>query len=138
VKVFVDTSALLALSNRADDLHPPARRIAAALAPTARFVTTLPVLQESLTLVRRRVHHRRATELGSAILTSSRYEVIYPGAEATAQALARCKRYADVPLSCTDCTSFVVMRALGLTHAFAFDEHFHLFGFQLCADETVG
>lgn len=132
-QVFVDTSALVALSHQGDSLHAAAASAARELASAhhVRFVTTVHVLDETLTLVRRRVHHRRAVELGSAILRSGLYDVVYPGAEATAQAFALFREYADVALSFTDCLSFVVMRALGLTHAFAFDEHFRLLGFQL-------
>lgn len=118
--------------NRRDDLHATALAVMRALAPGTSLVTTLPVLLESLTLVRRHVHHRRAADLGQAVLQSDRYEVVYPGAQATAQALQMFEHYADVPLSFTDGTSFVVMRACGLTQAFAFDGHFRMFGFHLC------
>jgi predicted nucleic acid-binding protein len=38
-------------------------------------------------------------------------------------------------LSLVDCTSFVVMRQLGLNTAFAFDKHFQLQGFR-CLGRT--
>jgi predicted nucleic acid-binding protein len=39
--------------------------------------------------------------------------------------------YSDQDFSFTDCTSFAVMRALGLSEAFTGDKHFVTTGFQL-------
>ncbi|HEX9987631.1 MAG TPA: hypothetical protein VGE45_04035, partial [Chloroflexia bacterium] len=38
------------------------------------------------------------------------------------------RTYADKEWSFTDCTSKVVIEKLGITHAFAFDQHFRQFG----------
>lgn len=134
VRIYADTSALLALADARDQLHGRARAVHRSLADRrALLVTTVHVVDETLTLVRRRVHHRRAVEFGGSLLGSGSFEVVYPGGEATAQALRWFERYADVPLSFTDCLSFVVMRGLGLTEAFTFDDHFRLMGFEVCA-----
>ena len=41
------------------------------------------------------------------------------------------KKYGDKELSFTDCTSFALMKKLGLQKAFAFDDHFRQIGFEL-------
>lgn len=41
------------------------------------------------------------------------------------------EQYSDQDFSYTDCTSFAVMRQLGLTHAFTLDHHFATMGFIL-------
>lgn len=38
------------------------------------------------------------------------------------------ERFADKEWSCTDCSSKVVMERLGITRAFAFDQHLRQFG----------
>ena len=40
-------------------------------------------------------------------------------------------RHDDKDFLFTDCTSFVIMRELGLTDAFAFNEHFAQMGFRV-------
>jgi uncharacterized protein len=41
------------------------------------------------------------------------------------------KKHSDKELSFTDCTSFALMKKLGLRQAFSFDDHFIQTGFQL-------
>ncbi|WP_216819169.1 type II toxin-antitoxin system VapC family toxin [Thiohalocapsa sp. ML1] len=44
------------------------------------------------------------------------------------QAWKSFRRFSDKGWSFTDCTSRVIMERLGITTAFAFDEHFRQFG----------
>jgi predicted nucleic acid-binding protein len=41
------------------------------------------------------------------------------------------EKYTDKRLSFTDCTSFALMKRLGISKAFAFDEDFLAVGFEL-------
>ena len=60
------------------------------------------------------------------LLEISKYE---PLSQEEEQKLSRLFRdYHDKEWSFTDCTSFVVMERLGVTRAFAFDDHFRQFG----------
>jgi predicted nucleic acid-binding protein len=48
-----------------------------------------------------------------------------------AQAWSLFVRHDRQGFSFTDCTSFAIMRELGLTDAFAFDDHFAQMGFRV-------
>ena len=45
-------------------------------------------------------------------------------------------KYSDQELSFTDCTSFALMKNLGLKKAFTFDSHFLILGFE-CLPRSI-
>jgi predicted nucleic acid-binding protein len=128
--VFYDTWAYVALADRGERLaHAAAgeinRRI---LGQNYLAVTTNYVIDESLTLIKRRLGHHACVQFLDDLepgieVGMIRLEWITPDREEAARLLFR--RYQDKPkLSLTDCTSFVVMAELMLRNAFTADEHF--------------
>jgi len=129
VTYFVDTSAFYAVLDHDDANHPSARpEWESLLKGGAVLLTTNYVLLETLALLQ----HRLGID---AVRTF--HEVIYPllrvewvdvslhdaSVDGTLSASRR-------DLSLVDCTSFSVMRRLGVRHAFAFDRHFVEQGFS--------
>jgi len=92
------------------------------------LVTTDFVLDELLTLLKRRGEYDRAVRLGPAILdgTIATLEWVTPADVRAAWEVFR--RFRDKGWSFTDCTSRVVIQRLSIDTAFAFDEHFRQFG----------
>ena len=127
---FYDTWAYVALADRGErGAHAAASRANRLLLERDyRPVTTNYVIDEALTLLRRRLNHQAAIqflddlELGvEAGLIQ--LEWITPEREREARRLFR--RYQDKPtLSMTDCTSFVMMKQLAIELAFTGDKHF--------------
>jgi predicted nucleic acid-binding protein len=120
--VFVDTSGFVALAQTKDHNHVRARRFFRLLARTRRpLVTSTYVADEVITLVRMRVGHTAAVEAGRAILDSKWCRLLDIDEELRMSAWNLFVRYRDQEFSFTDCTSFAVMKALGLEEAFTFD-----------------
>ena len=131
-RVFVDTSAWVAHLNRGDPAH---RRVRAALADlTGPLVTSNFVLDESVTLCRRRHGHAAATTLGSALFGGDVAHVVRITAEDELQAWELFAERADHVYSFTDCTSFVLMRRLAIRTAAALDDDFRREGFAVVPD----
>ncbi len=132
MRIFVDTSAWFALYDRRDDAHARAVRLWKDLRrrPT-RLVTSDYVFAEAITLTRARAGHGAARTLGEFLLKSKVVDIAEVSAQVRDNAWGLFVRHDDKAFSFTDCTSFVIMRDLGLTDAFAFDEHFAQLGFRL-------
>ena len=130
MKLFADTSALLALAMRNDRYH---REAAAFLKsnPRIRFVLTDLILVELITLVRARSDAAKAVALADDLVRSRRFEVIFVDADLMSGALKQMIRFSDKRLSLTDCASFEAMNRLGMDSAFSFDRHFRECGFEL-------
>ena len=132
MRLFVDTSAWFALYSARDEAHSRASRFWKELRrKSVRLVTTEHVFGESITLMRARGGHRAACRLGSILLNSRIVEIADVPAQTRGRAWEVFVKYSDKDFSFTDCTSFVVMRELGLTDAFTFDDHFAQMGFNL-------
>lgn len=130
-RVFVDTSAFIALLDPRDDCHVQAVHIEKALSRRAvHLVTTNFVLDETCTGLRGKIQHSAILRFRDSIRQSRRLSVIRITESLEDQAWEIFARYDDKDFSFTDCTSFAVMRQLGTATAFAFDEHFEQFGFS--------
>ena len=115
-----------------DDAHVRATRLWKELQrqPT-RLVTSGYVFSEAITLTRIRGGHDAAVRLGEFLLKSRVMELAEVSAQMRGAAWELFVQHDDKDFSFTDCTSFVIMRELGLTDAFAFDEHFTQMGFRV-------
>jgi predicted nucleic acid-binding protein len=129
---FVDTSALLAVADRADVNHAQAKALwQKLLESNAQLLTTNYVLVETTALVQHRYGLDALRALAHEVLPALEIEWVGPDDHAAAMAavLASDRRR----LSLVDCTSFEVLRRLGISSAFAFDRHFAELGFELLA-----
>jgi len=132
-RIFVDTSAWAAYANRSDPDHDG---VCSALERFAgRRVTSNFVFDETVTLCRYRFGHRVAVAIGAALVDRAVVELIRitPRDERAAWELFR--RRADKKYSFTDCTTFVLMRRLGIETAAALDRDFVREGFALVPRE---
>jgi predicted nucleic acid-binding protein len=127
---FVDTSGWVALFDADDSNHVAAATHWSQLRRSRlSLYTTDYVLDESITLARRRAGYAVALALGQALLSSQLLHLIEVTAPVRRDAWRLFQKYDDKVLSFTDCTSFAVMAQLGLHEAFTFDDDFAQVGY---------
>lgn len=128
----MDTSAFVALENRRDAVHGRAvRAYRKMLKDSIRLVTSDYVVDETVTLLKRRAGVDVAAAWGRKLLASGLFEVTFVERSSLESGLDILESTGDQPFSFTDCTSFALMRAQGIETAFAFDADFSRFGFDL-------
>ena len=123
----MDTGAWFAYANAADPDH---RRVRAVLdEPRGRLISSSYVFDETVTLTRARLGHRRAAAVGRTLLDARLVDLlrVTPADEQAAWTLF--ERRPDKSYSFTDCTSFVLMRRERIERAIALDAHFSQEGF---------
>lgn len=124
--VFVDTGAWFAAFVPTDRDHARADRW---LRQNDRpLVTTDDVLDELLTLRLVRGERERARRVGAALLDGSLAALHWMTRKDIQQAWEIFRQFWDKGWSFTDYCGRVVLANLGITSAFAFDEHFRQFG----------
>ncbi len=123
---FVDTGAWFALLVPKDPDHAAAAAWMAV--NTDPLLTTDYVIDETLTLLRVRGERRKAVAYGTAIFANGPTHVHYLTPAEISDAWNVFRRFADKDWSFTDCTSKVVVEALGIASVFGFDHHFRQFG----------
>jgi predicted nucleic acid-binding protein len=127
--VFVDTSALYALLDAADQNHGPARAaLEDLLARDEDLVCTNYILVETTALLQRRLGLKAVRDFKGALLQALRVLWVESGdhdASLGALLLANRRQF-----SLVDCVSFDAMRRHGIAAAFAFDRHFEDQGFE--------
>ncbi len=132
MKLFLDTSAFLALEDKDDRHHRRAldlfRRIRE---DRPILVTSNLILAESVSLIGRRLYPKKAVEFGQRLHASQVIRLIYLTQEVEALALRTYQKFNNPELSFVDCTSFEIIKLLRLDEAFAFDEHFAHAGIAL-------
>jgi len=132
MKLFVDTSAWVAYYESGDQWNPAAKAAMALLVDQrVTFVTTDYVLDETITLLLYHAGRQRAIAFGDMVQRSRHVKLMRIDADTWEQAWRLFKQYDDKTWAFTDCTSFAIMRQMGLWQAFTFDRHFEQAGFQL-------
>lgn len=128
-RVFVDTSAWFAYANRKDPDHAAVSKVFRESGD--RITTSNFIFDETLSLCRYRLGHGAATKIGAVLLDTDTVDLIRitPEDEQTAWTLF-CQRQ-DQRYSFTDCTSFSLMRRLGIGTALALDDDFRIEGLQV-------
>ncbi|MFW9856807.1 MAG: type II toxin-antitoxin system VapC family toxin [Candidatus Thorarchaeota archaeon] len=131
--IFIDTGAFFASKVKNDVNHSSAVRVEAEIrgGKYGKMVTTNYILDELYTLLRRRVSHEEAIEIGEAIRNSSNIRIIWILEALEKKSWEWFKESQDKTYSFTDCTSFVVMQSLEIGAAFTYDSHFTQAEFQV-------
>jgi len=133
--IFIDTSAFYAILDRDDRAHAAARAVWISLlspASTASLITSNYVLVESFALIQARLGIDAVREFNDAMLPVivSHWVTEQDHTAAVDAVLTSGRR----GLSLVDCSSFRIMRRLGIQRAFAIDRHFREQGFDLLPD----
>jgi len=130
VSIFVDTSALHAVLDRADENHEAAaaqwRRI---VGTDVNLVTTSYTLLEATALAQKRLGIAAVRSLQGDILPWLTVEWIGEDVHHTAMAALLSASRRSVSL--VDCVSFEIMRRRGVEEAFTFDSDFRQQGFRV-------
>ncbi len=130
MRVFVDTSAFLAILNADDQNHDLAKQAWTDLVNRDAFlVCTNYVLVETFALVQHRLGMQAVRTFQEDVLPVVSIKWMndaYHGAGVSAMLTAGRRR-----LSLVDCVSFETMRQLGIDTAFVFDSHFEEQGFKI-------
>ena len=130
-RVFLDTSYLLALELAKDQNHPAAKQHWQTIIQSpSSFVTTSYVFDEVVTYFNSRGHHAKAVQVGSNLLASTSVELVHVDEALFHEGWRYFQQHQDKDYSLTDCISFIVMKRLGASTAFTFDEDFVRAGFS--------
>lgn len=134
-RVFVDTSAWVALADRDDQFHTTATRKLSELRRERLLqVTTNYVLAETYTRLRRLLGLPATLQFGHGLrrlLDEGQITLVYADPALDEAAWDIFRRYADQDFSFVDCTSFAWLRTAGEVVVLAFDAHFSWMGFPL-------
>lgn len=133
MRALVDTSALIALSRTRDQYHEQALSAAHEhLASGGRFLGTTLVLGELHAHLLHLRGPREARVTLTRVLDDPAHEWAAVSPELVHDAVTGwIARFSDQSFSLVDAVSFELMKQEGLTHAFAFDVHFEVAGFEL-------
>lgn len=124
--LFVDTGAWFAAVVPWDANHAAAT--AWLLAEKRPLLTTDYIVDETLTLLKARGEIARAIQLGHHFFQGTLATVHYLTPDDLHEGWHIFCGFPDKDWSFTDCTSKAIMEKLGITSAFAFDQHFRQFG----------
>jgi uncharacterized protein len=127
---FVDTGFAIALSTRRDKFHAAAALLAAEIQrDQIELVVTHAVILEIGAALCKLDLRADAAVLMRSLLSDATVRVVAADAELMHKALTLFEQRPDKEWSLCDCTSFVVMQDLGISHALSTDHHFGQAGF---------
>ena len=131
--IFVDTGAWLALADRHDRDHDRVLEVGRRVArgEFGKQITTNYVLTETLTIVRRRIGLAAAISFAKTLSESDEVRTFWIEPIHHEEAVKLMATHTDKVWSLTDCSSFVVMRALQIRRALALDYDFVRAGFTV-------
>ena len=127
-RIFLDTAFALGLLNSADELNAKARALASRLRDARQVVTTEAVLVEIANALAGR-NRIGAYEFIQSCYSTANVKVVELTAGLFRDGLAEYRKHSDKQWSLTDCISFLVMDAEGITEAATRDTHYSQRGF---------
>jgi predicted nucleic acid-binding protein len=127
--LFVDTSAWLARMVPPEAGHGAI--VSALDASQGRLLTTNFVIDELITLTLKRYGHSAALQLADGLTSGDVVDVHRVTADDERDALELFRERPDQRYAFTDCTSFVVMRRLGIDTVVTLDGDFRREGFTV-------
>jgi predicted nucleic acid-binding protein len=128
-RLYVDTGAWFALANRGDPDHRVVQRALASF--RGRLVTSSFVFDETVTLCLYRLGRDVALRVGDELRRGDLADLVRVTSDDEASAWKLFRQRADKEYSFTDCTSFVIMKRLGIERAAALDDDFRREGFSV-------
>jgi predicted nucleic acid-binding protein len=130
--IFFDTSAIVGRIVQRDQYHQTSLAFWDSLAETGRLCfTSNLVLAEAITLIARRTSYAFAADQARELYSSKILTILRPELEDEIRAIHLPAKFADQGVSFVDCTSFAIMRRMGIDDVFGFDQHFSMAGFHL-------
>jgi len=130
--IYIDTGALIALSDRNDKNHERAvLYFRTAVKRRVLFVLGKHVVIEYIDGVAKRINKIKAIQELDSIIGSKLLLIEWEIKEDWVQAIEYFKRYKDQKIDLTDCLSFSIMERMGIDTAFTFDSDFQTHGFKV-------
>jgi hypothetical protein len=129
--VFVDSSGLYALADHRDPARKSVEQCVTKLMKSGvGLILTDYIFDESCTLAKARAGGYGALRLLEVVDRSEAFRFFWIGEHRFQAAKSFFTKYSDHGYSFTDCTSFVLMRELGIKDALTTDRHFVEAGFR--------
>jgi hypothetical protein len=130
MKVFIDTGAFCSIADKRDQWHQRSSdQLRSLVMNKAMFYTSNFILSETYTLIRVRVGYANAIKFMDEFEFSG-IKVLHVSQDVEDRAKAIFKKYQDKTFSFVDCTSFALIDASDIDHAFTFDSHFCHYHFK--------
>jgi uncharacterized protein len=129
MKIFLDTSFLVAFYNKEDKNHAQTRNFMANADQSLFCLISDYIFDEILTVLLVRGGKFLSIEAGSKILEDARIDLLQIDTEVFDKAWLVYQSFSDKQWSFTDCTSYVLMKNLSIHTGASFDNHFDQFGF---------
>ena len=131
-KVFVDTSAWIALINSGDTLATQAKQILLRLNQQQMILVTTEfvLLEVADALCKTNLRQKTYAYINSIKQAPDVIKIIPVEQSLLDRGWAIYHQYSDKDWGLTDCISFVLMRQEGITEAFTSDRHFEQAGFN--------
>lgn len=130
MKIFVDTSVLVALNNIEDPTYSRAFQISKKIfSKNLELVTSNHIISETLTILSQKVAHQTAIDFKE--LWVPKMEVVHIGEILEETAFEIFKKLTSKNVSFVNCTSFALMKEFGILTVFTFDKDFKKQGFKI-------
>jgi predicted nucleic acid-binding protein len=127
VKVFIDTSFYVARLMPQDQAHAKAiKAVKRDIVP----ITSSLIINETIALLQARGFLSAALEFLREVRSSPYVQVVQIDSVIQSEAWDLFVRYGGTGANPVDCSSFAVMRRMGIPKAFTFDRHFRVAGFE--------
>jgi len=130
VRIFIDTSALIAFMNQDDEFHKDSFKIfSQLLAQRSKIIISNYILLETMVILKNRIGIEAVKVLKNDILPV--IQTCWVDEEMHNFCLNAQIAFGRQKISFVDYTSFEIMRRLDIKQAFTFDSHFKDMGFEI-------